>query len=108
MLRLDPHISQQAAYGSTGVWRSIAYKLRIHIGIVYYLTFDSLQYSRSIIDLMKCFHIADAGHVRRLHGSQHHYLMPHRESMQYSDCSMLHRPALLHTALGGVGLMNQI
>ena len=34
--------------------------------------------------------------------------MPHRDNMQYGYCGMLHRPALLHTALGGVGLMNQI
>ena len=105
MLRRDPHISQQAAHGSTGVWRSIAYKLRIHIGIVYNLIFDSL---RSIIDLMKWSHIADVGHVRRLHGSQHHYHLSHRDSMHYSYCGMLHRSALLHTVFQSVGLMNQI
>ena len=52
VLRRDPHISQQAAHGSTGVWRSIAYKSRIHNGVFYRLTFDFLQYSRSIVDLM--------------------------------------------------------
>jgi hypothetical protein len=46
--------------------------------------------------------------VRRLHSSQHHYHLSHRGSIQYSDCGMLHRPALLHTALGGVGLINHI
>ena len=34
--------------------------------------------------------------------------MPHRSNMLYSDCGMLHRPALRHAALGGVGLMSQI
>jgi hypothetical protein len=46
--------------------------------------------------------------VRRLHSSQHHYHLSHRGSIQYSDCGMLHRPALLHAALQVVGLMNQI
>ena len=57
---------------------------------------------------MSSFHIADVGHVRRLHGSQHHYHLSHRDSMHYSYCGMLHRSALLHTVFQSVGLMNQI